>query len=149
MREAISKLLCGAALIKASLTDFSALDVGDEASALAWVRKRAPHATVLVTRGRGETTAYGAHGEASASGKRARCVDATGAGDAFLAGVLATLLAGDAEPGARRWSERATWTEALQVGHSLAVQSVSDVGAVRGVVALAPVNARLKRLKRS
>jgi sugar/nucleoside kinase (ribokinase family) len=49
---------------------------------------------VVVTRGALGAEAYGPEGCYHVAGRRARQVDATGAGDAFAAGLIATLLAG-------------------------------------------------------
>lgn len=67
---------------------------------------------------------------------RARCVDATGAGDAFLAGVLATLAARGARPGTPAWKNEAVFSDALRVGHMLGKKVVSKVGATAGLVRL-------------
>ncbi|MEO6418129.1 MAG: carbohydrate kinase [Polyangiaceae bacterium] len=147
MKDAVSKVIEEASLVKASLTDLTALDLGNEAAALRWVRAKAPRATVIVTRGAGKASAYGAHGETSLSGKKARCVDATGAGDAFLAGVIAALVAAGAEPGGAAWEDRATWLAALEIGHSLGVKAVSKIGAVSGITQLAPLRSKLKMLR--
>ncbi|MEO8874304.1 MAG: carbohydrate kinase, partial [Polyangiaceae bacterium] len=92
MREAIARVLNRAMLVKASTADLAALDVGTEANALAWVRNQAKSATIVLTRGAEKASAIGAHGEVSVTTKRAKCIDATGAGDAFISGVLAMLL---------------------------------------------------------
>jgi ribokinase len=49
---------------------------------------------VVVTRGVHGADAYGPEGSYHVAGRRARQVDATGAGDAFAAGLIAALLAG-------------------------------------------------------
>jgi fructokinase len=149
MKESISKVIARAALVKASLTDLTALDIGNEAAAIRWVRAKAPEATVIVTRGAGKASAYSPHGEASLSGHKAKCVDATGAGDAFLAGVIAVLVAARAEPGAASWEDPATWLAALEIGHSLGVKAVSKIGAVRGITGLAPIRSKLHALTTS
>jgi ribokinase len=50
---------------------------------------------VVVTRGAHGAEAYGPEGSCRVAGRTARQVDATGAGDAFAAGLIATLLAGN------------------------------------------------------
>jgi sugar/nucleoside kinase (ribokinase family) len=50
---------------------------------------------VVVTRGARGADAYGPDGCDHVAGGTARQVDATGAGDAFAAGLIAALLAGD------------------------------------------------------
>jgi sugar/nucleoside kinase (ribokinase family) len=49
---------------------------------------------VVVTRGADGADAYGPDGCCRVAGRKARQVDATGAGDAFTAGLIAALLAG-------------------------------------------------------
>jgi fructokinase len=147
LRDAVAENVAEAALVKASPSDLAALvsRSGDEAAALAWLAARAPHATVVVTRGAGHATCLGAHGSVDrpALAPRARVPDATGAGDAFLAGVLAVLVRRSATPGSPAWSDAGIWTEALEVGHTLGKQAVSKVGAVTGVVDVDRVRARL------
>lgn len=145
MRRAIARLVRHASLVKASSADLEALD---GKGGLAWLGAHAPHATWLVTRGEAPASAIGAHGEVTVPPPPSRCVDATGAGDAFLAGALATLIAAKATPGTLRWLAPDVWREALVVGHALAGKAISRPGAVRGLTGLAPVRARIERMKR-
>ena len=114
---------------------------------LAWLREHAPRATWLVTRGPDSASAIGAHGEVTVPAPRGRCVDATGAGDAFVAGTLAVLLAAKAEPGTPRWKDPTLWRQALSVGHELAGKAISRPGSVRGLVGLASTRRRIHRQK--
>ncbi len=132
MRARIAALVKHAALVKASRADLAALG-GKNRQFLA---QNAPHATWILTDGPRDAHAVivgGAHGEVSMPALAAKCVDATGAGDAFLAGVLATLVRHRATPGSRAWSDAAVFSEALRVGHMLGKKVVSKVGAVAGL----------------
>ncbi len=134
MRDAVSELATRAAVIKASSDDLAAL--GSEAKALAFLRTRAPRAIVIVTRGAQSMTAIGPFGEVTMSAKRSRCVDATGAGDAFIAGTLAVLIAQRACPGTLVWSDPRLWSRVLDVGRRMGQKAVSRAGAVTGLVRL-------------
>ncbi len=144
MQREIGKLAASAALIKASDQDLRALA---GTSGLGWLAAHAPEASWIVTRGPKAASAYGVHGETLVRTSRARCVDATGAGDAFLAGALAVLLAAKAEPGSPSWEDRQVWEGALATGHLVARKAISAAGAVRGVVGLAAVRARISRYR--
>ena len=74
-------------------------------------------------------------------------MDATGAGDAFLAGVLAVLSAAEAQPGRNVWRDPELFQEALGVGHRLGAKAVSRVGAVRGITGLKALVARLQKVR--
>jgi len=102
MERAIGELVRRAAVVKASDADLRAVSGG--AAGLRWLERYAPHATWLVTRGAGIASAIGKHGSVDVPALRARCIDATGAGDAFIAGALATLVAARAVPLAPSWS---------------------------------------------
>jgi len=146
MRRAIGALAGAADLIKASDADLAA--VAGPTGGLAWLEEHAPDATWLLTFGADGAAAIGAHGEVSAPARRAKCVDATGAGDAFIAGSLAALLAARARPGTRAWADPAIWTRALEVGHILGAKAVSRVGAVEGLVGLDGARRAIESLRR-
>ncbi len=129
MRRAIARLARHADLIKGSRPDLAALGGGRFLA-------RAPHATWVITDGPGEAIARGAHGETRAPARPARCVDATGAGDAFLAGLLAVLVRRDARPGTPAWRDPQVFGDALRVGHILGAKAVSRVGAAGGLTGL-------------
>jgi fructokinase len=145
MRRTIATLVRRASLVKASLTDLQALA---GARGIPWLRKHAPGATWLVTRGPGVASAIGAHGQVDVRAPRARCVDATGAGDAFVAGTLAVLLAARALPQSAAWGDPLVWREALLVGHQMATKAISWPGSVRGLVGLASTRRRIQRVER-
>lgn len=147
MRRAIAGVLEHAMLVKASSADLVALGIGDERAGLAWTRKYAKKASIVLTRGKGSAAAIGAHGHVDLPTTPVRCVDATGAGDAFMAGVLAALCAARALPDAAAWKSVEMWTRALAVGHMLGAKAVSKRGAVAGVVNLAKPLAALARLR--
>jgi len=146
MQNAIASVLKHAVLVKASTADLAALDLGRESKALAWVRSKGKNASIVLTRGSEEATAIGEHGEISVKTKRVKCVDATGAGDAFIAGVLASLLAAESQPGSAAWRDPEIWTRALEVGHILGGVAVSKRGAVSAIADL-PKN-RLQKIRK-
>jgi fructokinase len=145
MRSAIASLVRHAALVKASSADLRALA---GRGGLAWLRAHAPGATWLLTRGGGPASAIGAQGEVTVRAVRARCVDATGAGDAFLAGTLAALLAAKALPGTTPWADGTVWRDALEVGHGMAAKAIGRPGAVSGLVGLAKLRAKISKIRR-
>jgi fructokinase len=145
MGHAAARLAARAALVKASGDDLVALG---SPTGLAWLERHAPRASWLVTRGPGVASAIGAHGEVALRAPRTRCVDAIGAGDAFLAGSLAALLAARAFPGSSMWSDPAVWRQALRVGHILGSKAVSRPGAVAGLVRLGRARAVLESLRK-
>ncbi|MDP9034071.1 MAG: carbohydrate kinase, partial [Myxococcota bacterium] len=97
MTRAIGGLVGRADLVKASDEDLRAL--GARPDGIRWLERHAPKASWLITRGASAATAIGEHGEVHLPSLRAKCVDATGAGDAFIAGSLAVLVAARAVPG--------------------------------------------------
>jgi fructokinase len=115
----------------------------------AWLARHAAKASWLVTRGAGLASAIGEHGEVSVPAIRARCVDATGAGDAFIAGSLATLVAGGAVPGSRAWRDPVVWRAALIAGHMMGKKAVSRAGAVTGLERVGRVRAVIDRIRRT
>jgi fructokinase len=139
MRARIAKLAARAALIKASRDDLQAI------GGIPFLEKHAREATWILTAGGGVAHADGAHGDVAMKAVRAKCIDATGAGDAFFAGVLAVLCARGAVPGSEAWRDPAVFSDALRVGHMLGAKVVSKVGAVTGLVGLGPIQKLLRR----
>ncbi len=134
MLEAVASLVEHAHFIKASADDLAALEVGSEARALAWIRSRtrarsrSSEATILVTRGAETASAFGAFGRVDVRARASRCVDATGAGDAFLAGVIRLFSAlSDQE---RAAPSAAALTQALRLGNAMGARVVRKRGAV-------------------
>ncbi len=161
MRARIGVLARQAAVVKASEADLCALGgaVGPASRARiargeAWLRQHAPRATYVFTRGAGPATAVSATGAfrpvevASRVSAGRPCVDATGAGDAFIAGVIAALVEAGAQPGTAAAADAELWREALTLGHRLGQKAISRPGAVTGVVALAGCRRALDRLRR-
>ena len=142
MRASIAKLLGHACLIKGSGPDLAAL------GGLGFLERHAPHATWLLTDASGTARALGSHGEVEVPAQKAKCVDATGAGDAFIAGSLAVLLAAKARPGSAAWKDAQVFAEALRVGHMLGAKAVSRAGAVSGLVSLGSAKAAIARVRR-
>jgi fructokinase len=145
MQRAIAGLASRAAIVKASDADLRAVGGG---KGLAWLERHAPHASWLVTRGSGVASAVGDHGEVHAPALRGRCIDATGAGDAFIAGSLATLVAARAVPGSSAWRDPSVWRAALRAGHIMGKKAVSRPGAVAGLVHLGRARAAVESVRR-
>lgn len=145
MRERIGELAGRFAVVKGSERDLSLL-AGKRG--LTWLEEHAKGATWLITRGENGAAAVGAHGQITAPTRRVRTIDATGAGDAFLAGVVAVLLAAGAKPSGKEWKDGKLWTRALEVGHLLSAKAVSAVGATSGVQSLDDVRAKIGAAKK-
>jgi fructokinase len=118
-------------------------------AAMRWLERHAPRASWLVTRGAGRASATGVHGVVERAALPGRCVDATGAGDAFIAGALATLVAAGAVPGSTAWADPRVWQAALRAGHIMGKKAVSRPGAVAGLVRLGRVRAVVESVRRS
>jgi len=140
MRDACAELAAKAALVKGSEKDLGAL-AGKRG--MTWLDSHAKGATWILTRGENGAAAVGPHGQVTAPTKRVRCVDATGGGDAFLAGVVAVLARAGTKPGSAEWKDAKLWSRALEVGQLLGAKAVSTVGAVTGVVQLDDLRARI------
>jgi fructokinase len=141
MRDAVARLVRGASIVKGSFDDLVALTGRRD---ILWLADHAPRAAWIVTQGAKGASAIGDHGFVARPALRAKCVDATGAGDAFIAGVLAKLLAAEAAPGTPAWKDERVWTEALDVGHMLGAKAIAQAGAVTGLVGLTAARARLR-----
>jgi fructokinase len=155
MLTAIERLASRASLVKASAADLRALAGGRAGrrgeAGLRWLARHAPNATWLVTRGAGVASAIGVHGEVHVPAQAGPCIDATGAGDAFLAGALAALLAARAAPGAgahSAWADPRVWRAALRVGHGMGRKAVARPGAVAGLVRLGRLRAMVEALRK-
>lgn len=145
MRSAVKDLVGRAALIKASERDLGAV-AGKRG--MSWLEENAKDATWILTRGENGAAAVGAHGQATAPTKRVRCVDRSGGGDAFMAGVLAVLVRAGVKPGASDWADAKLWTRALEVGHLLGAKAVAGVGATTGLIGLDDMKTRLSAPKK-
>ncbi len=141
MKAKAAELASRAQIVKASESDLGAL-AGKRG--ISWLEQHAKNATWVLTRGENGAAAVGVHGQVNAPTKRVRCIDATGAGDAFLAGVLAVLVASKAKVGDAIWKDPKMWTRALEVGHLLGAKAVGSVGAVSGLVKMDDAVSKLK-----
>ncbi|MEZ4390832.1 MAG: PfkB family carbohydrate kinase [Polyangiales bacterium] len=136
MRDGVALLLERASLVKASDDDLRALAMPDDAATLA-SRLRTGSLAVVTRGARGWEAAWGERrwrGEA----ERVEAVDATGAGDAFTAGLLATLWRGP-------WGEGVI-EAALRRAAALGALAVTKMGAVEALAgeALAEAFARAR-----
>jgi fructokinase len=139
-REA-ARLVGRSALVKASEKDLEVLAPG---RGISWLRRHAGGAVCVVTRGARGAIALGDGLEVEVPTRPARVVDATGAGDAFLAGLLAAITASRAGPRALR--DPAFWKDAMTLGNLLGAKAVSRLGATRGLVGLDAARARVQRI---
>lgn len=142
LRDACVALAGRAAVVKASERDLGAI-AGKRG--MTWLQENAKQATWVLTRGENGAAAVGPHGQVTAPTKRVRCVDATGAGDAFVAGVLAVLVRSGAKA---PFDDAKLWSRALEVGHLLGAKAVSAVGATGGLVQLDEAKARIDAAKK-
>ena len=146
MRAAVKALVTSAVLVKGSERDLNAL-AGKRG--MTWLDENAKHATWILTRGENGAAAVGPHGQVTAPTKRVRCLDRSGGGDAFVAGVLAVLAKSGAKPGTAAFKDAKLWTRALEVGHLLGAKSVAALGATNGLTTLEDVKPRLSSSKKA
>lgn len=146
MRSATKELALRAAIVKASERDLNAI-AGKRG--MSWLDENAKHAAWVLTRGENGAAAVGPHGQSTAPTKRVRCVDRSGGGDAFTAGVLAVLVKAGATPGSAAFEDAKTWTRALEVGQLLGSKAVSSLGATASLTSLDDVKARLAAQKKA
>jgi fructokinase len=145
MRDAVAQLVRRASIVKGSFADLVAITGRRD---ILWLADHAPRAAWIVTQGAKGASALGDHGFVARAARKARCVDATGAGDAFVAGVLAVLLEAAATPGTSAWRDERVWSAALEAGHAMGAKAVSRVGAVTGLVDLKEVAELVKSVRR-
>jgi fructokinase len=146
MRNAAKALVGRAVLVKASERDLNPL-AGKRG--MTWLEENAKQATWILTRGENGAAAVGAHGQVTAPTKRVRCIDRSGAGDAFVAGVLAVLAKAGAKPGSAEWKDGKLWSRALEVGHLLGAKAVSAAGATSGLASIDDMKSRLSAPKKA
>jgi len=146
MKSEIEELVKNADIVKASEADLFAL-AGKRG--ITWLTAHAKHATWLLTRGENGAAAVGKHGEVTAPTKRVRCIDAVGAGDAFLAGALGVLVSAGTSPSQASWSDTKLWSRALEAGHLMGAKAVSAPGASAGLVALDDVKSKMTSAKKA
>ena len=143
LEQVCDALVRKASIVKASDDDVARLPVADPER---WLRGRCKKAVLVRTHGEGGATAIGAFGEVRVEAPSVRCVDATGAGDAFLSGVLAALSALRAHPGSERFSKAESWTDALRLGCALGAKATTAEGAVTALEDLSAEVALLSAL---
>jgi fructokinase len=144
MREAIAQLVRRASIVKGSFADLVALTGRRD---ILWLADHAPKAAWIVTQGSKGASAIGTHGFVARQARRMKCVDATGAGDAFIAGVLATLIEAGATPETAAWKDERVWGAALEAGHAMGAKAVSRLGSVAGLEGLDEVRAIAKSVR--
>lgn len=124
-RGRLRKLLGRARVVKASTVDLEALGVRAPER---WLHKNAREgATIVLTRGERGSRTNGPWGELSLVPARVGSGDATGAGDAFAAGLvwrLAALSCGDESA----FSRPGTWTDALETAAEVAETTIGRLG---------------------
>ena len=126
-RRVASDLAARAAVLRASEDDLAAIGLAPDVRALAAL---APGAVAILTRAERGAEALLDGELLREPAREVDAVDATGAGDAFTAGVIA-VLAGQGLPGVPR--HRALWEEALRTGCDLGARAVGAVGATAGL----------------
>ena len=115
---------------------------------MTWLEDNAKGATWVLTRGENGAACVGPHGQVTFPTKRVRCIDATGAGDAFMAGLVAVLVRAGAKPGSAEWKDPKLWSRAMEVGHMLGAKAISAVGATAGLGQLDDLRARMDAPKK-
>ena len=144
LRDACRELVAKAVLVKGSERDLGAI-AGKRG--MSWLEEHAKQATWILTRGENGAAAVGSHGQATAPTKRVRCIDATGAGDAFLGGVLAVLVRSAGNASGKEWKDPKVWTRAMETGHQVAAKVVAQVGATTGLANVDDIRARMDAKK--
>jgi fructokinase len=145
MKKEIGELASRAKIVKASEGDLGQL-AGKRG--LSWLEEHAKGAVWLLTRGENGAAAVGPHGQVTAAPKRVRSIDATGAGDAFLAGAVGVLVTAGARSGNAQWNDPKIWQRVLEVGHMMGAKAVSAVGAVTGLVHLEEAKTKIAGSKK-
>lgn len=133
LAQVADELVRKAAIVKASDDDVERLPVPNGER---WLRARCKNAVLVRTHGEGGATAVGPWGELHVAAPRVACVDATGAGDAFLSGVLAALVRQGALPGSELWHAPSSWERALEVGCRLGARATTAEGSVTALADL-------------
>jgi fructokinase len=145
MKAQTAELASRAVVVKGSEKDLGAL-AGKRG--MTWLDEHAKSATWVLTRGENGAACVGPHGQVTFPTKRVRCIDATGAGDAFMAGLVAVLVRSGAKPGSAEWKDPKLWSRALEVGHQLGAKAISAVGALGGIGTLDDLRARVDAPKK-
>lgn len=133
-----AKLCKLADVVKGSVPDIRAL------GGPRFLDEHARHALCVITDGQKPARAWKGKVSVKRPALETKCVDATGGGDAFVAGLLASLVRAKKKP--RSTYEVEFLAEALDIGHTLGQKAVSKVGAVTGLVDMGRVKKRLAAL---
>ncbi len=132
--DALTGVIAEADLVKASEADLRALGLPHPEA----LHARRAHGITVVTRGERGAIAWWRSLEMELPAKRARLVDATGAGDAFMAGLLAGLARGAGD-------EANVLLHALRLGSALGARAVTAIGATTALRDLSRERASLAR----
>ena len=145
MKAGAAELAGRAVVVKGSEKDLGAL-AGKRG--MTWLEDKAKGATWVLTRGENGAACVGPHGQVTFPTKRVRVIDATGAGDAFMAGLVAVVARSGAKPGSAEWKDPKLWSRAMEVGHQLGAKAISAVGATAGIGPLDDLRARMEASKK-
>ena len=145
MKAGAAELASRAVVVKGSEKDLGAL-AGKRG--MTWLEDKAKGATWVLTRGENGAACVGPHGQVTFPTKRVRCIDATGAGDAFMAGLVAVIVRSGAKPGSAEWKDPKLWSRAMEVGHQLGAKAISAVGATAGLTQIDDLRARMDAPKK-
>ncbi len=108
-----------AALVKASREDLL-VAAGTERAGLAWLARHAPRAVLVVTRADGPASAFIGRKRIDVPARPMRGGESTGAGDAFMAGML-SVIAGAVDT----WNTPEVLARALRIGHKLGARRIT------------------------
>ncbi len=136
MISEVSQLAGRAALVRASEDDLRSMGLPLTLDALAGL---APAAVAILTRGASGAEARVGGETLWAPARSVAVVETTGAGDAFTAGILASLARDGVGPAHPAFLDAARWERALAIGHGLGALAVGTCGstaAFRGGVDL-------------
>lgn len=128
----LDAIIARADVLKASEDDLRALGL-PHAEAL---HARRSHHVTVVTRGEKGAVGWWRSLEMEIPARRATLVDRTGAGDAFMAGLLAGMVRGSGE-------EADVLLRALRLGNALAARAITAIGATAALVDLSRERAAL------
>lgn len=138
--RALSDVIETADLVKASEADLRALGLGEGHDGARRLHARRPARITLVTLGAsGALACFGDH-VSEAPARRVKVVDETGAGDAFVAGALSTLVRAGLDGDRVRTS-----AAALRLGNELGARAVRRIGSTTALSDLGRAREALAR----
>jgi fructokinase len=150
LRTMLLPIIDRADVVKVSEEDLDALGLpADEDGGRALHARRADRVTLLTLAERGAVAFWGER-EARVKAPRARAIDVTGAGDAFMAGALASLIRDDPFTADERQRD-AILTRALTLGCKLGTRAITRLGAttaLRSIPKLRPLAAPARKRHR-